>query len=163
MSIDNLFVPNIYDLFCHSLTSTIPVSGATGPTGPTGPAGSTGSNTTYAGQFSGPWAAPINATIQATRVDNIISINVPSISATASVGSQVITMTTPAALDVQYRPAVTKFFAIPVTNNSVVDMGLVTISTGGAITIGGDLSNVTFTGSGIAGFVGTSFCYGALN
>lgn len=32
MSIDNLFVPNIYDLFCRSIT--IGTTGATGPTGP---------------------------------------------------------------------------------------------------------------------------------
>lgn len=41
MSIDNLFVPNIYDLFCHSINSTVP-SGSTGPTGPTGPQGAQG-------------------------------------------------------------------------------------------------------------------------
>ena len=161
MSIDNLFVPNVYDLYCHSLTPTIPIVGSTGPTGPTGPAGSTGSNMTYAAQFSGPWASPQSGTVKATRVDNIININLPSLAATASVSGQVITMTTPTALDPIFRPAVTQHLSIAVTNNSVIDMALITVSTSGTIIVGADLSNTTFTASGTAGFGSTSICYGA--
>ena len=51
MSISNLFIPNEYDLFCHTINgSTIDGDGPTGPTGPSGgpvgpsgPTGSTGS------------------------------------------------------------------------------------------------------------------------
>lgn len=41
MSISSLFKPNPYDLFCHSITSTIPISG-TGAQGPAGPSGAQG-------------------------------------------------------------------------------------------------------------------------
>jgi hypothetical protein len=115
---------------------------------------------------SGSFAATFNSTawnsvgitvlITYTIEDNIVTLNLPAIlkAAVPAGAAGTITMTAPAVLPAEFRPAATAMAYPAVISNATPSVGGITITAAGAVTIGSDILG-TATFSDVAGSSGS--------
>lgn len=104
--------------------------------------------------FGGIWPVPNNTIIDITRIGNLVVLNVyPGIIAAAIFGVVIVTLV---AIPVRMRPVATISAALSITDNGVLSIGQVVLSSAGILTIshgdGSAFSGVPASGSGFSSF-----------
>lgn len=139
MSINALFQPNDYNLFCNSITE------------------SSGGSSSFVMTLTGPWAAPQNCTVYISKQGKSVTLFFSSVIAAATVGA---TITSSNALPAQYFPTNSLIAnqIILIEDNSALALGYMNISGTGVLTM--KLANGNnFTGSGNGGFFSFALTY----
>lgn len=110
--------------------------------------------------WTGPWGATtLPGTLVFTRFNDQVTISGTNVPATASTVATSIQLT--AVFPANFRPALNKNqMPIRVTDNSLPDVGAISVSTGGNITIGAGASGGAFAAAGNAAFFDFSVSYG---
>ena len=112
---------------------------------------------THVSTLSGIWAVAQNITILISKVGNVVTLSWPNVLATANTASNI---TLDVVLDAAYRPTGNGFTRyVRIQDNAVLQLGELTISTGGALDVfvGDNIGN--FAGAGSSGLATTSVTY----
>ena len=139
MSINALFQPNDYNLYCNSITE------------------SSGGSSTFVMNLTGPWAAPQNCNVYISKQGKSVTLLFSNVIAAATVSATIISTN---ALPAQYFPAnsLAPTQIVIIEDNSALALGYMNISGTGLLTM--KLANGNnFTGSGNGGFFSFALTY----
>lgn len=103
--------------------------------------------------WTGIWAASQNGEYRVVKIGRTVFIFIPEITATATVNTFIQATS---ALPTRFRPAANNFWIIRIINNTVIQDGLLQISSAGVLSIYINSGGGAFTASGTGGFYPTS-------
>lgn len=100
--------------------------------------------------WSGPFAGNVPGNITGTRENNIVTLVISKIPATAATSSNVISVS--GAVPANFRPLVDVFEVAYIIDNTVFGFGAASVNTSGGLTIYANAGQGPFANTGVAGF-----------
>lgn len=111
---------------------------------------------THSTTWSGIWASAQTGNVIYQRVDNLVTLFIPQITATANTAASIVIDT---VLPTNLRPTTAQYVMGRNVDNGTISSGTIFIQTDGTINMYRNAASANFTGSGTSGFYATTFGY----